>query len=279
MSLSFIGTGYTYDAGTDFAVRALEGVDLEFTSHSLTLVLGATGSGKSTLLRLAAGLLVPTEGAVHYAGEPVTGPLASSDPPVGLVFQSPESQLFAETVEGDVSFGPGNRGLSGAEARDAAHRAMEAVGLDPGEFAERSPFSLSGGEARRAAIAGVLAMDPGLLLFDEPTAGLDASGREAVRTIVSSARERSGVVVVTHDAEEFLGIADSVVLLSDGSVSFAGSAGDLIASPERFGEAGLRMPEVLRAQVLLEASGRGHGSFSIDPVEAADLALQARGVR
>ena len=269
MILSFHGAGYSYDAGTDFATRALSSIDLDLEPRMLTLVLGATGSGKSTLLRLAAGLLIPTEGSVTYGGIAVDAPLAGATPPVGLVFQSPETQLFAETVEVDVAFGPRNRGSGAAEATAAARRALIAVGMDPAEFAHRSPFSLSGGEARRVAIAGVLAMQPGLMLFDEPTAGLDARGRAAVRDVVLAARNNAGVVVVTHDAEEFLGMADRVLLLTDGEVTFFGDARELIESPYRFTEAGLRIPEVLRAQMLAEQAGHRVGPYVICPRDAA----------
>ena len=280
MILSFHGAGYSYDAGTDFATRALSSIDLDLEPRMLTLVLGATGSGKSTLLRLAAGLLIPTEGSVTYGGIAVDAPLAGATPPVGLVFQSPETQLFAETVEVDVAFGPRNRGSGAAEATAAARRALIAVGMDPAEFAHRSPFLLSGGEARRVAIAGVLAMQPGLMLFDEPTAGLDARGRAAVREVVGAARDDAGVVVVTHDAEEFLGMADRVLLLTDGEVTFFGSAGELIASPHRFTDAGLRVPEVLRTQLLAEQAGHRVGQYVIDPRDAArSLVRSGEGAR
>ncbi len=277
MSLGFSDVGYIYGDGTAYATRALGGVTLELPRTGLTLVLGATGSGKSTLLRLAAGLLLPTTGSLTYDGAPVTGPLATAARPVGLVFQSPETQLFAETVIEDVAFAPRNRGRAASESRAAAERALRTVGLDPASFADRSPFSLSGGEARRVAIAGVLAMEPATLLFDEPTAGLDASGRRAVREVVASARRDAGVVVVTHDAEEFLGVADRAVLLKDGAVTFDGPAATLVGEPDRFAEAGLRMPEVLRAQVLAREAGFPVERFSADPAEAAALLGDARG--
>ncbi len=268
---------YTYGEGSAYATRALSEVELEMRRDELMLVLGATGSGKSTLLRVAAGLLAPTCGRVILDGREASGSLAAAEPSVGLVFQSPETQLFAETVEADVSFGPRNIGHSDGDAVKAAREALTAVGIDPHTFGSRSPFSLSGGEARRVAIAGVLAMSPGYLLLDEPTVGLDVSGREAVSSIVSSARERSGVVVVTHDAEEFLLAADRVVLLGEGRVVFDGAADTLIQEPERFAEAGLRMPEVLRTQVLARERGVRAARFSCDPSEAARLLADARG--
>jgi energy-coupling factor transport system ATP-binding protein len=279
VSLRLTEVGFTYGAGTAYATRALHGVDVEFGRGALVLVLGATGSGKSTLLRISAGLLAPDRGAVTLDGQAVDGPLARVRPGVGIVFQSPETQLFADSIEADVAFGPRNQGLSDDEALAEAHRALRAVELDPDAFGTRSPFTLSGGEARRAAIAGVLAMAPGYLLLDEPTAGLDLAGREAVRRIVSGARTDSGVVVVTHDAEEFLGIADRVVLLAEGVIVFDGPPETLVQEPARFAEAGLRPPEVLRAQTLARERGLPVGRFSLDPDTAADLLAEAREAR
>lgn len=277
MSLELRGVGFTYGPGTRFETPALHGVDLALAPGELVLVLGATGSGKSTLLRIAAGLLAPLDGTVALDGVVVTGPLADVRPGVGIVFQSPEVQLFADTVEADVAFGPHNQGLSEEAARREAHRALRAVELDPQVFGPRSPFSLSGGEARRAAIAGVLAMAPGYLLLDEPTAGLDPAGRIAIRSVVSAARADAGVAVVTHDAEEFLGVADRVVLLAAGSIVFDGPADVLIQEPERFDEAGLRAPEVLRVQMLARERGVALPALSADPTEAARLLAAAHG--
>lgn len=275
MTLSLTGVDFTYGAGTAFATRALSDVDITFSPGEVVLVLGATGSGKSTLLRIAAGLLVPDTGSVTLDGRAVRGPLAVVRPGVGIVFQSPEMQLFAESVAADVAFGPRNQGLSEEDAIVEARRALDAVGLDPEEFGPRSPFSLSGGEARRAAIAGVLAMAPGYLMLDEPTAGLDPSGRESVRDIVTAARESAGVVVVTHDAEEFLGHADRVVLLSEGRIIFDERTEVLVQDPGRFTEAGLRAPEVLRAQMLAQDAGVALPRFALDPTEVASLLAEA----
>jgi len=263
--------GYTYGAGTSFAERALDDVSLSVEPGELVLVLGATGSGKSTLLRLAAGLMGPCEGVASIDGEPLTR--SSARGTVGLVFQDAESQLFAETVQADVEFGPRNLGADDAAARAAAADALVAVGLDPAAFGARSPFTLSGGEARRAAVAGVLAMRPRYLLMDEPTAGLDASGRRAVSALVREARSRSGVVVVSHTAEEFLGDATRVLLLRRGAVGFWGEAGALVDDPAPFERAGLRAPDVLRVQVLARTRGLDVGAFTLDPrLAAANLA-------
>lgn len=267
--------GYIYSPGTDFAQAALSGVSFRVALGELVLIVGSTGSGKSTLLRLLAGLLEPTAGALAIDDAPLTAATARGS--VGLVFQDAESQLFADTVLDDVCFGPHNFGVAGAELRDRAEMALRAVGLDPAGYGARSPFGLSGGEARRAAIAGVLAMRPQYLLLDEPTAGLDAAGRAAIREVVRESRKGAGVVVVSHSAEEFIGDADELVILADGQVAFSGPSSDAIDDPEVFERAGLQAPEVLA--VLQAARERGFDvpQFALNPVEAAH-ALQRAGV-
>jgi energy-coupling factor transport system ATP-binding protein len=267
--------GYTYAAGTSYSERALDSVSLSVAPGELVLVLGATGSGKSTLLRIAAGLLEGAEGDASIDGEPLTRTAARGR--VGLVFQDAESQLFAETVAADVAFGPHNMGLSDADADAAAHDALTRVGLPPVEFGQRSPFSLSGGEARRAAIAGVLAFAPRYLLLDEPTAGLDALGRRAVGSIVADARSSAGVVVVSHSAEEFLAAADRVLVLAAGCAVYDGRAADLVADPTPFAAAGLLAPDVLRAQMLARDRGCDVGAFTLDPIDAATALARALG--
>ena len=208
-------------------------------------------------------------------GAPLTRKAARGQ--VGLVFQDAESQLFAESVAADVAFGPRNMGLAEAEAAEAALDALRRVGLPPEEYGARSPFSLSGGEARRAAIAGVLAFSPRYLLLDEPTAGLDARGRATVNRIVSDARLHAGVVVVSHSAEEFLAAADRVLVLAAGRPAYDGPAAELIADPAPFEAAGLLAPDVLRAQMLARARGCDPGPFTLDPEDAALSLARALG--
>jgi energy-coupling factor transport system ATP-binding protein len=279
MSLKLSGVGFVYSPGAPYETRALHDVDLEVHIGSLTLVLGPTGSGKSTLLRLFAGLLEPSEGTILMDGAPYQGSVAGVEGGVGLAFQNPETQLFAETIAQDVAFGPLNQGMSESNAYDIAHGALAAAGLDPDEYGLRSPFGLSGGEARRAALAGVLATRPGYLLLDEPTAGLDARGRSAVMDAVAEARSSAGLVIVTHDPEQFLPVADTVVLLRDGAVTWSGTTAEVLAAPEVFSEAGLDAPPVLRAQMALAEKGAAvPRPFTLDPTQAADALFRASGV-
>ncbi|MDH4140324.1 MAG: ATP-binding cassette domain-containing protein, partial [Coriobacteriia bacterium] len=239
MALELTGVSYTYAEGTPFAQTALADVDLWLEpGNALTLVAGPTGSGKSTLLRIAAGLMAPQTGSVKLEGETVTGVVAGMKGGVGLVFQSPETQLFAETILADVAFGPRNQGASAEEAEEAARGAMLAVGLDPVQFGTRSPFTLSGGEARRAALAGVLALRPRYLLLDEPLAGLDAAGRATVVAAIERMRQDTGIAIVSHDIEDVLALADRALVLCEGRSAFFGAAGDLVQDPGVLEEAG-----------------------------------------
>ena len=277
MGLRLDSVGYTYSPRTSFAQRALGGVSLDVTPGEIVLVLGATGSGKSTLLRVCAGLLQAGEGRVSIDGMPLTK--ASVRGRVGLVFQDAESQLFSESLWADVAFGPRNLSVSEEDTVLRVRDALEAVGLPVGDYGQRSPFSLSGGEARRGAIAGVLAMRPSYLLLDEPSAGLDACGRRAVRAAIHAARSGAGVVVVSHSAEEFLGEADRVLVMSHGSVAFLGTAAEVIANPETLEAAGLLVPDVLRFQQLARDRGHHCGPFTLDSAEAAASVVGAGGCR
>lgn len=278
MALIIEGAGFAYNAGRGFEHRALSGVDMVVERGGLTVVLGPTGSGKSTLLRLACGLVDATEGRVTLDGDimcPATRKRLRGR--VGMVFQNPESQFFAPSVLEDVAFGPVNLGVE--HPFDDARAALIAVGLDPDEFGARTPFELSGGEARRAAVAGVLAMRPGYLLLDEPTAGLDAHGRAAVREAVAAARSSAGVVVVTHDPDEFLTAADGVLVLRAGAPAFFGTPEEMLEAGASL-PAGVRLPDVARAQII---AGERCGMVVrpvLDPAQAADvLAAMAGGPR
>lgn len=191
MGIDLQEVSYTYQAGTPFEGRALFGVDLEIVDGSYTALIGHTGSGKSTILQLLNGLNVPTEGRVVIDDVVITATSENKDikqvrKKVGLVFQFPESQVFDETVLKDVAFGPQNFGVSQEEAETIAREKLALVGIDESLF-ERSPFELSGGQMRRVAIAGILAMEPSILVLDEPTAGLDPAGRQELMDIFKKA--------------------------------------------------------------------------------------------
>lgn len=275
MPLIAESVSYTYGAGTGYEVAALAGVSFEVAAGELVLVAGATGSGKSTLMRVAAGLMRPGDGRIEIDG----GAPEAGRGGVGLIFQDAEAQLFADTVLEDVAFGPRNLGCSREEAEDRACDALGMVGLDVAGYAERSPFTLSGGEARRAAIAGVLAMRPRYVLADEPTAGLDAAGRAALRAVLDTVRREAGLVIVSHALDEFLPLADRVLLLQDGRGCWYGKATDLVADPGPIAAAGLSAPDVLEVQVLARDLGLEFGEFTLDPRVAATSLVQAGGGR
>lgn len=276
MGLSAQALGYTYAHGTRFAAEALAGVNLAVEPGELTLVVGATGSGKSTLLRLLAGLLQPTAGAVTVDG--LAPGSAEARGRVAIVFQNPEAQFFAESVLDDVAFGPRNLGVR--DPLTVAADALAAVGLDPARFGPRSPFTLSGGEARRVAIAGALAMGARYLLLDEPTAGLDARGRRDVRAVLERERARSGVVVVTHDPDEFVPIATSVLVLESGQPAFWGSVETLLTVPGAGGAIASAVPEIVRVQQLAIERGMPPSPISFDPDEVASrLVASAEAAR
>lgn len=260
-----------YNRGTVAEQRALDGVSLEVARGELVLVVGVTGSGKSTLLKVLAGLIEPDEGIVTIDGSPLPRPPASV---VGIVFQNPERQLFGETVLEDVAFGPRMLGIP--QPREVAWQALTRVGLDPEAFGARSPFSLSGGEARRVAIAGVLALGADQLLFDEPTVGLDGSGRRAVVELIRKEREERGIVVVTHHPDPFLALADRVVALRDGRIVFSGGIEEMVQEPERYEETGLKLPELLWIQAQALRRGAPLDGVGSTPEEVVRLLLAAR---
>lgn len=274
MSLNARAIGYSYAVGTTLEQRALDDVDVSVSTGEVVLILGHTGSGKSTLLRVLAGLVSPGSGSITVDDVVTQGPVGA----VGVVFQDPEAQLFAETVLEDVAFAPRNAGHSRAQCHEIAKHCMREVGLDPEVFGPRSPFTLSGGEARRAAIAGVLALDPAYLLLDEPTAGLDERGCTSVLETIQAIRSRAGVVVVSHSAERFLGIADKVLLMAGGSVVWNGTARQLLDTPDVFTSAGLRPPALIAVQAALRDAGLEFGQLTLDPDELAARVMGARGV-
>lgn len=271
MALVAHGVSYAYAEGTAAEADAICSVDLTVDVGDLVVVAGVTGSGKSTLLRLLAGLLRPAQGSVMVDGTPPH--LKAARGTVAIVFQNPEAQFFAETLRADVAFGPRNLGKEDPYAE--ADRALSAVGLDPAVYGERSPFTLSGGEARRGAIAGAIAMGSRYLLLDEPTAGLDAEGRRSVRSVIEAERARSGIVVVTHDPAEFLASATRLVALADGAVAYSGAVDELLERSHEYEAAGLLLPPVVRVQILARDRGARIDRIAFDPRRAAELLVEA----
>ncbi|OYD06508.1 energy-coupling factor transporter ATPase [Paludifilum halophilum] len=250
MGIVIQGLSHIYMDGTPFAKTALSGINMVIDKGSFAGLIGPTGSGKSTLIQHIAGLLKPTKGTVRIE-ETVVGPETKKMGPlrnrVGLVFQYPEHQLFEESVAKDIAYGPHNQGLNEEEVHRRVFQAMEWVGLDP-ELSSRSPFQLSGGQMRRAAIAGVLAMQPEVLILDEPTAGLDPAGqRELLDTVYQLHREQGmTVILVSHSMEEIARYADILFVIKDGRLMLTGSPGEVFAEGERLREWGLEIPVVAR---------------------------------
>ncbi|NLB40344.1 MAG: energy-coupling factor transporter ATPase [Erysipelotrichaceae bacterium] len=225
MPIKYENVSFTYNAKTPFSFEALSSVNLEILDGSFTAIVGKTGCGKSTLIQQLNGLLVPTSGEVIINDYVVaksrkrrTKKIKELRKLVGLVFQFPEYQLFEETVEKDVAFGPKNFGASNEEALKSAHEALRLVGLDE-SFYKRSPFDLSGGERRRVAIAGILALNPNILVLDEPTAGLDPRGAREMMALFKGLHDNgTTVILVTHDMNIVLEYSDTVIVMEDGEV-------------------------------------------------------------
>ena len=233
---------------------------MEIERGSCSAIIGVTGSGKSTLVQHFNGLLRPTSGALVVDGVNVKakgGDLKTLRQRVGILFQFPESQLFGHTVYADVAFGPRRLNLSKSEVRTRVLHALDAVGLPPRQFAQRSPFELSGGQRRRVALAGILAMSPKILILDEPTTGLDADGRAEFYTYLRRAQEVQGVtiILVSHDMAEVASLADQLFVLHDGCLVMQGTPRSIFTESERLRHYGLAAPQLGELLSLLRARG------------------------
>jgi energy-coupling factor transport system ATP-binding protein len=251
---------YIYGRGAPLEVQALTDVSVTIRAGEIVGVIGATGSGKSTLVQHFNGLLRPTSGRVLLDGVDIHASRVDRRrirQQIGLLFQYPEQQLFEETVLADVAFGPRNLGLTEEEARVRAHRALEQVGLPPARFGSRSPFELSGGEMRRAAIAGVLAMEPRMLILDEPTAGLDPAGRrDLLAHIRRLHRDRAlTIVLITHSMDAVAQLCERLVVLDRGRLVADGSTRTVFADVARLNALGLGLPQVTRLAYRLRERG------------------------
>lgn len=253
-----------YENGMAGAVAAIEDINVKFEKGEIVGIIGHTGSGKSTLLQHLNGLLKPDSGRVLLDGEDINKDkrtLRAARFKVGLCFQYPEYQLFEETVYKDISFGPKNMGLDGDETDRRMRRAAEFVGLSE-EHLKKSPFDLSGGEKRRAAIAGVMAMEPEVLILDEPTAGLDPRGREIILSLVRTYREQTGstVILVSHSMEDVAKTADKVLVLNRSRVAMFGTVPEVYSRTDELEEMGLSVPQITKIFRALHDRG-----FDVSP--------------
>lgn len=271
---------YTYSAKTPYEKRALDGVSLAVEEGEFVGLIGATGSGKSTLIQHLNGLVKTQEGEVVVAGMNARDKktLKKLRFKVGMVFQYPEYQLFEDTVAKDVAFGPKNMKLEKEEVDRRVRRAMEVVGLPYDEFAERSPFELSGGEKRRAAIAGVIAMEPEILVLDEPVAGLDPAGRKEILGLVKKLHEEVSptVIMVSHYMDDIAEMADRIVALRDGKVVADGSPADVFGDREALAAAGLALPTAARVVDRLAERGIELSRRIVTPAELVDALVKYR---
>ncbi|MFN8498654.1 MAG: energy-coupling factor transporter ATPase [Anaerolineae bacterium] len=276
------GLEHVYLKGTPLASAALRGVDFDVRDGEILGVVGATGSGKSTLLQHLNGLLRPQVGRVRVLdldlGAPKTD-IRQARRMVGLVFQNPEDGLFEQYVGDDIAFGPRNLGLERAEVRERVREAMALVGLDFDGFKDRLTFSLSGGQRRRVALAGVLALKPRVLVLDEPTAGLDPGARAALLKQLTRLNRDTGltVVIATHSMDDLAEIADRISILAGGRVILTGTPREVFGQPERLAEHHLGLPQAAEIAAALRRRGRAIPAdiLTVDEAERALLPLLA----
>ena len=268
---------HTYGVGTPFQRSAVEGLSLDIRRGEVLGIIGHTGSGKSTLIQHLNGLLKPSSGTIYLDGADIWAEpkkIRAVRFRVGLVFQYPEYQLFEDTVRKDIAFGPKNMGLDAREVERRVLAALSAVGLDESVL-DKSPFALSGGQKRRVAIAGVMAMEPEVLILDEPTAGLDPRGRESILQMLREYHERRGstVVLVSHSMEEIARNAQRIIVLSGGGVCMEGTPAEVFARADELEAVGLDVPQSTKIAAALRRRGMVvEGSiFTVDALERAIL--------
>ncbi len=261
MLLKLKNVSYTYMSGTPFEVTALKNITLDIFQGEYLAIIGQTGSGKSTLIQHLNGLLLPTSGEVYLDGLHVQQDkkcLAAIRRRIGLLFQFPEQQLFEENVASDVAFGPRNLGLNEQEIAARVDRALRLVGLDPAEVRDRSPFSLSGGQMRRVAMAGVLAMEPDVVILDEPAAGLDPRSKEEILSQIDALHRehKMTVVLVSHSMEDVASRAERLIVLADGEIRLAGSPAEVFQDAAVLEELGLALPQMTLLMHRLRQAGK-----------------------
>lgn len=277
MSITFKEVEHIYSENTPFAYHALKGVNLKITDQSFTAIIGQTGSGKSTLIQHINALLLPTSGSINIDEYLIT----ATDKPsklkplrkkAGLVFQFPEYQLFEETIEKDIIFGPMNFGVSEEEAKKIAHNVLKTVGLDE-SYLNKSPFDLSGGQKRRVAIPGILAMNPDILILDEPTAGLDPQGTNEMMSLFKRINESGKtIILVTHDMNHVLQYCDEVVVMNHGKVEKHDTVTNVFKDSEYLNSLGIDLPIITNFIIKLNNQGFNLDS-SINNIEQLIAAI------
>ena len=284
MDIRFKQVGFAYQAGTPFEMRALHDVTFSVKDGSYVAIIGHTGSGKSTIFQHLNALLKPTEGIVELGDKIIDSTTGNKDlkplrKKVGIVFQFPEAQLFEETVEKDIAFGPKNFGVSEEEALKIAAEVVKTVGL-PEDVLKKSPFDLSGGQMRRVAIAGVLAMKPEVLVLDEPTAGLDPKGRlEMMEMFYQLNKEQNmTIVLVTHQMNDVSDYADHVIVIESGNVVKEGSPKEVFSDASWLLEKQLGVPTTLAFVEKLKEKGWSTDKMPLTLDELADAILEEREV-
>ncbi len=275
--LKLIDVNYTYSEGTPFRKDALKNINIEIEDNCITGLIGHTGCGKSTLVQILNGLLSPTSGKVCFDGKNIAEKgydLKTLRHKVGLVFQYPEYQLFEDTVYEDIAFGPKNMGLDKVEIDRRIKEASLFVGLEE-RYLNVSPFDLSGGQKRRAAIAGVMAMDPDVLILDEPAAGLDPVGREEILGgIYSYQRKRkNAVIIVSHSMEDMARYSDRLIVMNGGEVFMQGSCREVFTYSEKLMSVGLDIPQITKFMLSLKNKGVDVRTdiFTVDEAKAEIL--------
>lgn len=260
MSIKIENLTYVYMPKTPFEKKALDNVNLEIEDGEFLAVIGHTGSGKSTLIQHLNGLLKPASGKIYVDGTDITDKdtkLVDIRKKVGLVFQYPEYQLFEETIAKDIAYGPTNLGLNEDEILRRVKKSMEMVGLDYDEYKDISPFELSGGQKRRVAIAGVIAMEPNVLILDEPTAGLDPAGRDDILEQIKFLHEKYNmtIILVSHSMEDVGKLAEKIIVMNDGHIELQGKPKEVFKEIDTLEKIGLAVPQVTYLMRELKKKG------------------------
>ena len=279
MPIEAVHLTHCYSEGSAFKTVALDDVSFRIDDGEFIGIIGHTWSGKSTLVQHLNGLLKPSSGQVLIDGEDLNGEHVNRRElrqRIGLVFQYPEYQLFEETVAKDIAFGPKNQGLSAEEINERVHYAMECVHLDYEKYAEKSPFELSGGQMRRVAIAGVLAMRPSVLILDEPTAGLDPRGRDRVLSMLEDlhAKEHVTTLMVSHSMDDMARLATRLIVMSEGKIVAQGTPREIFSQEDMMTSIGLDVPDAARLCRVLREKGYDLPADLYQPAELKEYLLR-----